>query len=209
LHYEAGRVPSGGTTLSLLDRETRPFHAEADRGWHRLLHSSDATRDDYVRQLVAIYGFELPFEAACSLTPDLAQAIDVRGRWRCALIAQDLLALGWTADEITNVGRYTLTPFQDAVEALGWMYVIERPTLIHADIREELTSRFVDLARATTYLRAYEGTASKRWAELGIALDRLCNSTKISKRVIDAATTALRSLIEWQDTSGPALRVVS
>lgn len=208
MHYEAHAVPSGGTTLALLDRETRSFHAQADQGWHRLLPAGDATRDDYVRQLVATYGFESPFEAACSYTPGLAQAVNIRGRGRCALIVQDLLALGWTADEITNIRCHTLAPFQDAAEALGWMYVVERPTLIHADVREELTTRFVDLARATTYLGAYEGTVSKRWAELGIALDVLCVSSKICKRVIDAASAAFQALIEWQDTSGPALRIV-
>jgi heme oxygenase len=202
-------MPSGGTTLALLDRETRSFHADADRGWHRLLHAGDATRDDYVRQLVSAYGFESPFEDACSYTPGFAQALDLRGRWRCGLIVQDLLTLGWTADEITNIRCYTLTPFQDAAEALAWMYVVERPTLIYADVREELTSRFVDLARSTNYLDAYEGTVSKRWGDLGIALDMLCVSSKVRKRVIESASAAFQAAIEWQGTSGSALRSVS
>jgi heme oxygenase len=182
LHCE-GHVPSGGTTLALLDRETRSFHAEADRDWHRLLRVGQTTRDDYTRQLIATYGFESPFEAACSRTPGVGHAIDLRGRWRSGLIAQDLLAMGCTADEVTNIRCLSLAAFQDAAEALAWMYVVERPSLTHADIREELTSRFVDLARATSYLGAYEGTESKRWAELGIALDHFCVSEKVCKRV--------------------------
>jgi heme oxygenase len=101
-----------------------------------------------------------------------------------------------------------VAPFQDAAEALAWTYVVERPTLIHGDVREELTSRFVDLARATSYLGAYEGTASKRWAELGIALDQLCVSEKVCMRVIEAARAAFRALIAWHGTSDPALRSV-
>ena len=78
-------------------------------------------------------------------------------------------------------------PFGDAAAALGWMYVVDRSTLVHAEIRDELTSRFIDLARATNYLSAYEGTASRRWSELGIALDQLCVSDKVCKRIVDAA----------------------
>lgn len=201
-------MPSGGTTLALLDRETREFHPEAGRGWDRLLHGRDMTRDDYIHQLTLTYGFESPFETACSYTPGLAEVIDLRGRARAALIAQDLLALGCVVDDVRTISRCSLAPFQDAAQALAWMYVVDRPTLIHADVREELTSRFVDLARTAYYLRAYEGTASKRWAELGIALDRLCTSDKICKRVIEAARAAFHALTEWQHASTPMLRSV-
>jgi heme oxygenase len=104
---------------------------------------------------------------------------------------------------------YSLPAFQDAAEALAWMYVVERPMQVHENVRDELVSRFVDLARATSYLGAYEGAVSKRRAELGIALDQLCVSDKVCKRVIDAAGAGFRALIEWQRTSDPALRNVS
>jgi len=140
-----------------------------------------------VHQLIVTYGFELPFELACSHTPDLAQAIDLRGRSRSTLITQDLLALGCSMCEVKAIRYCELAPFQDAAEALAWMYVVERPTLVHGKIREELRSRFVDLSRVTTYLSAFEGNASKRRMELGIALDRLCVSDRVYKRVVQAA----------------------
>jgi len=194
----------GGTSLALLDRETREFHAEADRGWHRLLRDDRVTRDEYVHQLIVTYAFELPFELACSHTPGLAQTIDLRGRSRSTLITQDLLALGCSMDEVKAIRYCALAPFQDAAEALAWMYVVERPTLVHAQIREELRSRFVDLWRATTYLSAFEGNASKRRTELGIALDRLCVSDRVRKRVIEAAHAGFQALIEWQHAGNPA-----
>lgn len=55
-------------------------------------------------------------------------------------------------------------------------------------------------------LRAYEGSASMRRAELGIALDQLCISDKVCKRVIEAARAGFHALIEWQRTSHPSLR---
>lgn len=201
-------MPSGGTTLTLLDRETRTLHGEADRGWVRLRRDGNTTRDDYLHQLTSTYGFESSYEAACSYTPGVGQAIDLRGRWRSGLLAQDLLTLGCTAHDLEATRYCFLPPFQDAAEALAWMYVVERPTMIHEEVRDDLVSRFVDLARATTYLSAFHGAVSKRRAELGIALDQLCVADKVCKRVVDAATAGFHALIEWQRTSNPPLRSV-
>jgi heme oxygenase len=192
--------------LARLDRENGSLHTEADQGWRRLLHDSDVARDDYIHQLTVTYGFESPFEAACSYTPGLAQVIDLRGRWRSGLIAQDLLALGSPPGDIPMILCSSVAPFRDAAEALAWMYVVERPTLIYSEIRDDLTSRFVDLTRAMTYLSAYEGTTSKRWSELGIALDLLCVSDRVCKRVVESVRAAFQSLIEWQRRNSPGLR---
>jgi heme oxygenase len=201
-------MPPAGTTLARLDRETSRFHVDADRGWRHLLSSKEATRDDYIRQLFVSYGFEAPFEAACAYTPGVSQLIDLRGRARSGLIAQDLLSLGVSPDRLTSAATCDITPFQDGVEALGWMYVVERVTLGFEDIREALMSRFVDLRRATMYLSAYEHTASRRWAELGIAMDRVCTSEPLCHRVCEAATAAFEAKLTWQRSHGPALRSV-
>lgn len=192
--------------MALLDRETRALHAEADGAWHRLLRDDGVTREEYVHQLTVTYGFECPFEAECSHTPGLGQMIDLRGRSRSMLITQDLLALGRTEDEVKAVPCYAFAPFQDPAEALAWIYAVERPTLIHGEICDRLTSRFGDLWRATSYLNAFESKTSKRRAELGIVLDRLCVSDTICKRVIEAARAGFHALIEWQRTSSPALQ---
>ncbi|HEX8112439.1 MAG TPA: biliverdin-producing heme oxygenase [Kofleriaceae bacterium] len=189
--------------LARLDREMAPIHVEVDQEWHWLLRDRSATRDDYRRQLVVTYGFESPVELACVHTPGLAHAIDLRGRWRAGLIVQDLLALGAAPEDIPSIQCHSLARFHDPAEALAWMYVIERPTLIHGELRDELTSRFVDVARATAYLGAYDGTASKRWAGLGIALDRVCVSDKVCKRVIDAAHAAYCAWSDWRAGSAP------
>lgn len=201
-------VPFGGTTLAVLDRETRALHAEADWGWHRLLRDDGVTRDDYVHQLTVTFGFECAFEVECSQTPGLGQIIGLHGRSRSMLIAQDLLALGRAVDEVKAIRCHAFAPFPGAAEALAWMYAVERPTLIHGEVCDLLASRFVDLGRAMTYLNAFESDASKRRAELGIALDRLCISDTICKRVIEAARAGFHTLIEWQRTNSPAFQRV-
>lgn len=73
------------------------------------------------------------------------------------------------------------------------MYVVERVTLIFEAVREALVSRFVDLRRATMYPSAYEHTTSRRWADLGIAMDRACTSETLCHRVGEAATAAFEA----------------
>ena len=193
--------------LARLDREMGAHHSELVRGWTRLLNSNLA-REDYVHQLATTYGFEAPYEAACQYTPGLVQVVDLRGRWRSGLIAQDLLTLGWTPDEITKVKCRSASPFQDAAEALGWMYIVERATLFHLDVRDALAERYVDLSRASAYLAAYERSVSRRWGELGIALDRLATSQGVAHRIVDAAKNAFAALREWERASAPGLRSV-
>jgi heme oxygenase len=189
--------------LARLDREMASLHGEVDREWYGLLRDRSLTREEYVRHLTVTYGFESPFELACSHTPGLAGAIDLRGRWRAGLIVQDLLALGAAPEDVPLIRCHELARFQDAAEALAWMYVVERPTLIYGELRDDLTSRFVDLSRATAYLGAYDGTASRRWAELGIALDRVCISDRGCARVVEAAHAALRARSDWRGGSAP------
>jgi len=198
---------TAGTTLARLDRETAGFHQEADSGWSRLLQP-EATREDYLRKLCITYGFEAPFEAAAAYTPGLSLVVDLRGRARSGLIAQDLLSLGLTPDRITGLHTYSIAPFQDAAEALGWMYVVERPTLRYEAIREHVTNRFTDLMRATTYLSAYDTHTNRRWAELGKALDRVCLTDTVRDRILEAAHDAFACVLEWQRSHGPALRSV-
>jgi heme oxygenase len=201
-------VQPSGTMLAQLDRETARFHADAERCWRSLAESDRATRQDYAKQLCLTHGFEAPFEAACAYTPGLSQVIDLRGRARAGLLAQDLLTLGATPSQITAMHTRSIEPFQDPAEALAWMYVVERPTLRFEAVRQQLTSRFTDLTRAMTYLSAYEGQTRRRWADLGSAFDRICTSDTVRERIADAATDAFNTLLEWQRSHGPALRMV-
>jgi heme oxygenase len=196
-----------GTTLAHLDRETAPFHADAGRAW-TLLRGTESTRADYARQLAVTYGLEAPFEAACAYTPGLSQVIDLRGRARSGLIAQDLLTLGWTPERITSLNTYRIVPFQDATEALGWIYVIERAAFVYEDVRDALVTRFHDLGRAVMYLGAYEKQMNRRWADLGTALDRVATSDGARDRVLEAAKDAFEARVEWQRSHGPMLRSV-
>lgn len=184
--------------LALLDVETRPFHAEADRSWGRLLESDDTSRNDYMCQLAVAYGFEAPLEISRRYTPGLAQQVTLPLHERAGVIVRTLLSLGWTVEEVTNLQCASFSLFSELPEALAWMYVIERSALTQSDVRQRLASRFVEIAHATAGLAVYDSTASRRRAELGIALDRLCPSEKVYRRAVAAARAGFGTLIDWQ-----------
>src|SRR5690349_14082127 len=118
--------------LSRLDMETREYHADVDRYWLDLM-ASGITRERYKTTLMLIYGFEAPVESALAYTPQLVIA-DRRERNRSGLIIQDLLALGMSPHRLAVLPQCQITPFADPTQALGWKYVIERPTQLHSAI---------------------------------------------------------------------------
>lgn len=183
--------------LLRLNLETRAFHASADEGWLSLL-AAEASRWDYVRQLVATHGFEAPLEAAFAYTPGLKQLVDLRERSRAGLLAQDLLALGLTASEITRLPQcFPIAPFSGAVEALGWLYVSERATLLHESIHRVIATRIPEAAPACSYLSAYSGIANARWQELGRVLDRAAPDARSLNDLVAAASAGFRCLLAW------------
>jgi heme oxygenase len=194
-------VESTSAALARLNIETSAHHAAADVTWRSLLEAAEPTRIEYARRLVATYGFEAPLEAALAYTPGLRAAIDVRARFRAGLVAQDLLVLGLTPSEVAQLPEcFPMAPFGSVIEALGWMYVVERSTLLHADVRQHLVSCLPEIARATSYLDAYRDVAGARWLELGHALDEVARGDRERDALVAAAHAGFRCLTAWNRT---------
>jgi heme oxygenase len=181
-----------------LNLETRGHHPSADAAWHRLVAPGrPTTREDYRALLERAYGFDSPLESALAYTPHLDSIADAHRRFRSGFIAQDLLTLGAKPTELTRVPQCMIAPFANVAEALGWLYVHERATLVHEAIRAELVARLPGVERATSYLSAYDGSVGARWHELGQALDRIAVSATVEQRIVDAAHDAFRALDRW------------
>lgn len=181
--------------LSRLDRETRPLHPEADFPWLGLM-AFDVSRVRYVDQLIVTYGFEAPVEAALALTPKLGEVIEVRPRARSGYIVEDLLDLGLTPAKIARLPQCRVAPFRDPGEALGWLYVVERATLLHDSIRTHVAAR-VPLIGSQRYLSAYQGIASLRWQELGRVLDDYAITPAAAAHIVGAARAGFLALRGW------------
>lgn len=179
-------------SLRRLDAETRDLHADVDRHWLDLM-ASGVTRETYRAHLARVYGFEAPLESALAYTKQLVIR-DRLDRSRSGLIAQDLLALGMSPHKLAALPQcIDVGPFEDATEALGWKYVVERPIQLHSAIKRNVVSRVGEMANAMSYLSAYDGIAPARWHQLGLLLDSL----RAEDKLVAAARNAFTAMAGW------------
>jgi len=177
--------------------QLRTQHLEADAALHTLIRT-DVTREDYVAFLQRAYGFEAVLESALAATPNLDRAIDLSRRVKRERLASDLRALGTGAHELTRLPRCAVPQFRDKVDALGWMYVVERSTLMHDTLRHHLMSRLPHLATtATSYLSCYAGEVGGCWARFMAALDRTCTGESTYLRLEHATRAAFETRRRW------------
>lgn len=190
--------------LTKLNLATRHLHAEVDDPWLALLRP-DVTAEDYRSQLVSSYGVIAPFESACKYTPGVAPLLDYRQLLRAGLIARDLIALGMTPSKVSMIPTCpAITIFRDSSEALGWLYVVERSTLLQEGVRRHLVQR-LPVANACGYLSAYEGHVGDQWSALGRLLDHFGAA---EHDILSAAEAAFRHTREWLATHRAASRRV-
>jgi len=192
-------------TLIQLNLATRDHHVAADTPWLELL-VPQVTRRQYIAQLIKVYGFEAAMEAALRYTPGLSALVDLRPRVRAGRIVQDLIRLGLGAGRIATLGQRFMT-FSSTTEALGWMYVAERATLLHGAVRRYLTLHIPDLGGAISYLAAYDGVAGDRWSDLGNALESVAHTPAAKQQLVRAANQGFLAFCAWFD-GDTALRSV-
>ena len=188
-------TPPLSTALLTLDLETRAEHGRADDGWLRLCRYG-VTTTDYIEQLIISYGFESPLESAIAYTPGMPRLLDLRSRARAGFIAQDLLVLGHSPSAISRLPQCALAPFATTVEALGWLYVVERATHHHEVVRRHLARQLPDVADAWAYLSSAGANAAVRWAQFGAIVEDAITPDRLPA-LIAAATSGLRSYAQW------------
>jgi heme oxygenase len=189
-------------TLIQLNLATREHHVAADAPWLELMVPT-VTKWQYIEHLIKVYGFEASLEAALRYTPGLNALIDLRPRIRAGLLVQDLMRLGLGAGRIAMLDQRFMT-FSSTIEALGWMYVAERATLLHGALRRYLTLRIPELGSATSYLSVYDGVAGDRWSDLGDALETVAHAPAGKHQLIHTANQGFLALCAWFD-GGTAL----
>ncbi|MBA3500680.1 MAG: hypothetical protein H0T65_09920 [Deltaproteobacteria bacterium] len=156
--------------LLRLALETKPHHATADADRLTLLEDDVPTVERYRTFLEAVYGFESRYEQALIQTPDLAPRV-VRECTRVALLRNDLRSLGATTRDLQSLAGPLVPRFPHEAHALGWVYAVERNTLLHGLLRRHLCRALPrTLEHAGTYLGAYTSPGA-RYRELGVDLE--------------------------------------
>lgn len=185
--------------LVRLELETRAHTAGADADRLTLLDDASPTR--YRQYLCRTLGFEAAFEDKLArmhdLDPQIQKLRGMTGRLRA-----DLRALGMTDPQIDSLPRCTVPLQKTAPQALGWIYVLERNSLVHGLIRRHLATRLPrEVTVATTYLAMHDGKPGTRYRELGVVLDHVARSSPYAPgAIVSAAHEAFRLQRQWYAT---------
>src|SRR5512143_2087137 len=178
--------------LGQLAQQTQPHHARADTD--RLAIMDQPTLDRYRAYLARIYRFEASVEAACIATDGLARSL-VNTHIKSAKLLGDLEALGGDPRDVLPSRAIR---FRDPAEALGWLWVVHRNTLLHGLIQRYLATTLPETMRvASAYLTTFEGRAGGLMRTLGDAIDDAVEQGVAPTGIASAAHEAFRMQRQW------------
>lgn len=180
--------------LVRLGLETSTHHASADED--RLALLDVATVDRYRAFLARIHGFESVVEEALGRMHGLDRDL-LAPRLKTKLLRADLAALGASTDEIVRLPRCSNVHLRSVPQAMGWLFVLERHTLLAGVIVRQLERRLGDQVRgATGYLNAYGQEPGRRLRALGDALGA-CARGYSATAIVAAANECFRVQRQW------------
>ena len=179
--------------------ETRVHHNIADADRLAVMDARD--RSTYCTFLERVYGFESVVEAALVRTPDLDPVL-VRDTTKMAHLRQDLNALGLGVHEIDLLPTASAPNLRTPAQALGWMFVLERHTLLSGLIRRHLARYLTaEMAIASAYLWAYGETPGARFRVFGDALGHY-GRRYAPDFIVAGAREAFRAQRQWYMFAG-------
>jgi heme oxygenase len=180
--------------LSKLMTATRGFHADADACLQRVIASGSL--DDYRQFLVDTYRWIAPIERAVHATPAIAAAVDGRRLRKTELVVRDLLSLSVRQPEVDKIVTCVEVPavFEDAARALGWMFTIERSTLLHNVAFHTLARQHPgEMAFAASYLKCYFGSGGEAWQSFGALLEAAITTDAAMTTLLASASAAFEA----------------
>jgi len=193
--------------LTRVDDHTSVAAAGADAQRLSLL-AEPANSATYRAFLARLYGFEAPAELAFQMTAGLTDVIDVRARLHTRLLRSDLAALGII--DFTAIARCIRIPrFHSVLEALGWMYVIERGRMLHSILHRHLQEQLPSLSGVAGMYLGSERFAASRMRELGATLDSVVSCQADVDDVLVASLAAFRAQSRWYHESTGMQRQVA
>ncbi|MBA3394341.1 MAG: biliverdin-producing heme oxygenase [Deltaproteobacteria bacterium] len=196
-----GMMPAAPSWILIrLALETRRHHGVADA--QRLVLLEGATPTSYQDFLGLVLGFESAYEralVAADVDPKL-----VRQRVKSSRIRHDLIALGASEADLAELPTCVIPVFRTAAEALGWVYVIERNTLLHGLLRRHLATVLPEeMERASSYLAAYGDTPGEHYRELSTALEDAAREAITPGEIVIAAHAAFEAQRLWFEQVSP------
>jgi heme oxygenase len=174
--------------------ETANHHAYADGD--RLALMDAGSRADYQSFLARVLGFESVVEEAVTRVHDLDPLL-MRGFLKTSRLRKDLRALGATPHDIEVLPSASVGVIRTVPQALGWMFVLERHTLLAGLVRRHLTRSLpLEIETASNYLTAQGDTPGARFRAFGDALASYGRRYPPAS-IVAAAGEAFRAQRQW------------
>jgi heme oxygenase len=174
--------------------ETNRHHSQADGD--RLSLMDVQTRSDYRAFLGRVFGFEAVIEATVARIHDLDPLL-MRGFLKTPRLRQDLLALGASSQDVDLLPAATIPLIRTVPHALGWMFVLERHTLLAGLVRRHLARALpTEIETASSYLSAHGESPGARFRSFGNALATYGRRYPPDS-IVTAAAEAFRAQRQW------------
>lgn len=180
--------------LLRLALETAAHHTAADED--RLRGLTITSLDEYRAYVARIFGFEVVVERTVER---LARRDHVwlRERMRSHLLRDDLRGLGLSDAEIAEVPLAGALHMPTLGHALGWMFVLERHTLVAGQLRRHVNRALGQNAgSAIRYLSARGDRPGTSFRAFGETLGELAQ-THSPSQIVHGANEAFRAQRQW------------
>lgn len=173
-----------------------------------LMHAN-LSRDDYRQFVGRFFGFYEPLEARLMASPHWRPlAFDYAARQKTPRLAQDLLALGGTAQALAATPRCSELPAFDTPEQLlGCLYVIEGATLGGRSITRHLQTQLgLTPESGVAFFDGYGAQTGLRWKAFCTMLsnnaDRYSDESRHAA-IIAGANGTFHTLTQWLFPTAP------
>lgn len=176
--------------------ETRQHHADADADRLAIMEAAD--EHEYRELLARIYGFEAAIENEVEQLPAQDRLI-LDTHTKQDRLHADLLALGMTDLEVLNLKRCAVR-VRGGMHAHGWMFVLERQSLLAGIIGRHLTHAMPDvMQRAGSYFTHASERSGTRFRAFGDALGEIAKryGALAPSTIVTAANDAFRAQRLW------------
>jgi len=182
-----------------LRKHTAVSHKKLEENYlSKMILNERVTLIDYQNYLSALYGVTLGCEN--SVFPHIKHIItDLDQRYRSQLIAQDLLATGFSAQQIAALPVYRFA-FSSAASYLGAMYVLEGSTLGGRVLYKHINKTLgLTPENGCGYFWGYGEQTGTMWKSFISSFTQFALETGQSADIMEGAVNTFTIIDHWLD----------
>ncbi|WP_147321215.1 biliverdin-producing heme oxygenase [Rhodoferax lacus] len=190
--------PSPEPCLQRLKNETRARHGALES--RSVLLDPALSRERYLDCLCRFYGYYAPLELRLRGSPGWAEAgFAYAARYKSALLAQDLLALGLLPARLHGLPSCSALPtVETTAQLFGCLYVLEGATLGGQIITRHLQASLgLTPESGAAFFAGYGAQTGSRWKEFGAHLTAFALQSGAGDAIVASANSTFETLDHW------------